>query len=347
MVERLMILARGATPEDAQARLQAAGGRVLARYGDRVWVADVTPEADATIAGRRSACRAYSRARSPIPAGVDDDAGRMGIAAWNLRQTASFRAARSARLGEGRVVGRRGVRTRGLTAPPRRQGGRRPPRRATRPRRYEAPVPTRCQGAPRWLAFTRIAGCPPSPPSRRNCSISVIRSSPDGRRCSSTIASSRSTYDARGLLERGRRVEPARELLGSSSSWPLSSLNARGGVRPRAAGRRTAGRVRARRRSAGPGRSSRPRGCPASAARISRTLRGPRGTRRSPVGPGWTSPRRRPGREAVPRIGTDRVWGTAAGIAPMLIHSTTPSVRASSTSRRRGAASGSRARGRR
>ena len=41
-------------------------------------------------------------------------------------------------------------------------------------------------------------------------------------------------------------------------------------------------------------------------------------------------PRRSPGSDAVPRIGTDRVCGTAAGIAPRLIHSTTPSWRVSS-----------------
>ena len=36
-------------------------------------------------------------------------------------------------------------------------------------------------------------------------------------------------------------------------------------------------------------------------------------------------------RDAVPRIGTGRVCGTAAGIAPRLIHSRTPSRCASST----------------
>ena len=40
------------------------------------------------------------------------------------------------------------------------------------------------------------------------------------------------------------------------------------------------------------------------------------GTRSSPAGPGWTSPRSRPGSDVVPRIGTSRVCGTAAGIAP-------------------------------
>jgi len=101
MVERLVILAPAATSVDAQARLQAAGGRVLARYGDRVWVADLTTEAEAAIAGDNDVQGVFAGA-VPDPAGVDDDAGRMGIAAWNLRQTASFRAARGARLGEGR-----------------------------------------------------------------------------------------------------------------------------------------------------------------------------------------------------------------------------------------------------
>ena len=43
-----------------------------------------------------------------------------------------------------------------------------------------------------------------------------------------------------------------------------------------------------------------------------------------PVRPA-TSPRSRPGAASVPMIGTGRVCGTAAGIAPRLIHWTTPS----------------------
>ena len=60
---------------------------------------------------------------------------------------------------------------------------------------------------------------------------------------------------------------------------------------------------------------------PASATAISRTETAAAGTRRMPAGPGRTSPRRRPGCDVVPMIGTARVWGTAAGIAPRLIHS--------------------------
>ena len=107
MVERLVILAPAATSEDAQARLEAAGGRVLARYGDRVWVADLMPEAEAVIVGDVDMYGVFAGA-VPDPAGVEDDAGRMGIAAWNLRQSSSFRAARGARQGEGRTWGDEG-----------------------------------------------------------------------------------------------------------------------------------------------------------------------------------------------------------------------------------------------
>ena len=50
-----------------------------------------------------------------------------------------------------------------------------------------------------------------------------------------------------------------------------------------------------------------------------------------PDGPGSMPPRSRPGREAVPSTGTGRVWGTAAGMAPRLIHSTTPNRSMSSS----------------
>ena len=125
MVERLVILAPAAASEDAQARLQAAGGRVLARYGDRVWVVDLPPEAETAIAGDADVQGVFA-GEVPDPAGVDDDAGRMGIAAWNLRQTASFRAARGVRRGR---VGR-GT-TRGSN--PRADGPTRQARRSTAP----------------------------------------------------------------------------------------------------------------------------------------------------------------------------------------------------------------------
>ena len=49
------------------------------------------------------------------------------------------------------------------------------------------------------------------------------------------------------------------------------------------------------------------------------------GTRRTPAGPGCTSPSSSPGWDVDPRTYVERVWGTAAGIAPRLIQSPTPS----------------------
>ena len=55
------------------------------------------------------------------------------------------------------------------------------------------------------------------------------------------------------------------------------------------------------------------------------------GTRSSPSGPGRTLPLRRPGRDSVPRTGTGRVCGTAAGMAPIEIHCATCSDLATSS----------------
>ena len=62
---------------------------------------------------------------------------------------------------------------------------------------------------------------------------------------------------------------------------------------------------------------------PAAATSSSRADTSADGTRSTPAGPADTSPRSRPGDASVPRIGTGRVCGTAAGIAPRLIHSAT------------------------
>ncbi len=60
------------------------------------------------------------------------------------------------------------------------------------------------------------------------------------------------------------------------------------------------------------------------------TLSAADGTRSSPGGPCCSPSFSKPGAEAVARTGTGRVCATAAGIAPRLTHSTTPSLTASS-----------------
>ena len=55
---------------------------------------------------------------------------------------------------------------------------------------------------------------------------------------------------------------------------------------------------------------------PAAATSISSADTSADGTRSVPAGPAMTSPRSSPGAASVPMIGTGRVCGTAAGIAP-------------------------------
>ncbi len=86
MVERLVILASASTADAAQARLEALGGRLLARYGDSVWVAELPPDADAALADDPSVEGVFGGA-TPDNVTVEDEAGRLGIAAWNLRHS--------------------------------------------------------------------------------------------------------------------------------------------------------------------------------------------------------------------------------------------------------------------
>ena len=101
MVERLMVLAPGSTSDATRASLEAAGGRLLAQYGDRVWVVEMPSQAETSLAGDEAVQGVFAGS-VPDTVTVPDEAGGLGIAAWNLRHTESFRATRQARRGEGR-----------------------------------------------------------------------------------------------------------------------------------------------------------------------------------------------------------------------------------------------------
>ncbi len=102
MVERLVILASASTADDARARLEAVGGRLLARYGDTVWVVELPPDGEAAVTDDPSVEGVFSGA-VPDDVTVQDEAGRLGVAAWDLRHSPSFRAAREARRGDGKA----------------------------------------------------------------------------------------------------------------------------------------------------------------------------------------------------------------------------------------------------
>jgi hypothetical protein len=102
MIERLVILASASTADDARARLEALGGRPLARYGTSVWVVELPLDTDAALADDPSIEGVFDGA-IPDEITVQDEAGRMGIAAWDLRHSPSFLATRAARRGDGRA----------------------------------------------------------------------------------------------------------------------------------------------------------------------------------------------------------------------------------------------------
>ncbi|HEV8516322.1 MAG TPA: hypothetical protein VGQ47_01625 [Candidatus Limnocylindrales bacterium] len=77
-------------------RLEDRGGQVVQRYGRRVLVVDVPARAARGVAGL-SAVRGYHRGALPrIPSKLDETE-RLGVRAWNLRQSAPYAAAKSER----------------------------------------------------------------------------------------------------------------------------------------------------------------------------------------------------------------------------------------------------------
>ena len=110
MGQQVVILEADAAREDLHARVVAMGGRVVQAYGAQVWIVDV-PEAAAeegpARVGRAWSARTRGRCRPTVE--VEDETGRLGIAAWNVRHTASFAATRANRVGEGRSWGDEGV----------------------------------------------------------------------------------------------------------------------------------------------------------------------------------------------------------------------------------------------
>jgi hypothetical protein len=105
MAQQLVILAADAARQDLHARIVAKGGRVAQAYGTRVWIVD-PPDG----AGGLDDLEAYpGQVPEDVAAAVDDETGRLGIAAWNERHSASFAATRVNRIGDGRSWGDEGV----------------------------------------------------------------------------------------------------------------------------------------------------------------------------------------------------------------------------------------------
>jgi hypothetical protein len=107
MAQQLVILAADAAREDLHARVVAMGGRVVQAYGPRVWIVDA-PDGSPGIEG------AYSGAvPGEVEAEIEDETGRLGVAAWNVRHSASFAATRANRVGDGRPWDDEGVESEG------------------------------------------------------------------------------------------------------------------------------------------------------------------------------------------------------------------------------------------
>ena len=104
MVEYLVVLAPAASPDDARAWLADAGGRLVQAYGDRALVVELPEGAAAGSAETPEFVGIYE---GPVPEDLGglDGVARVGVQAWNMRQSAAFQRSRQTRIGEGRSWG--------------------------------------------------------------------------------------------------------------------------------------------------------------------------------------------------------------------------------------------------
>lgn len=84
----------------AAARLEDAGGRIIHRYGSRVLIGEVPPEASRGIAKQRGVRSFHTGAIREKPRGLTE-AESLGLAAWNLRVSRSYATAKANRPLEG------------------------------------------------------------------------------------------------------------------------------------------------------------------------------------------------------------------------------------------------------
>jgi hypothetical protein len=104
MVEYFVILAPAASPGSVRAWLAEAGGRAVQAYGDRALIVELPDGAEDRFPAVAGIVGIHT---GPVPEDLSDldEVGRMGAAAWNLRQSPAFGRSRRTRIGEGRSWG--------------------------------------------------------------------------------------------------------------------------------------------------------------------------------------------------------------------------------------------------
>ena len=103
MEERLVILTTDdPTAARAAQRQIQADARVTQRYGPYVLILDIAPEHAQALETYPGVVGSFEDRVPDDFAGRLDEVGRLGVAAWNERHSAPYRAAKRQRRGEGR-----------------------------------------------------------------------------------------------------------------------------------------------------------------------------------------------------------------------------------------------------
>jgi hypothetical protein len=103
MTESIVILTHAGrrAADNARKRVVRAGAHVRQQYGPEVLIVEAEPEVIETLGAKRGVAGVFSGAVPPALLTDLDETGKLGVVAWNERQSAAFQQAKQERPGEG------------------------------------------------------------------------------------------------------------------------------------------------------------------------------------------------------------------------------------------------------
>jgi hypothetical protein len=103
-VEEVLIVLKDDSPgaaHDARRRIESRGSNVRQQYGPAVMIVEAAPDVLETLKSDRDVAGVFAGAVPEELARQVDETGKLGIAAWNQRHSASYQEAKRDRKGEG------------------------------------------------------------------------------------------------------------------------------------------------------------------------------------------------------------------------------------------------------
>jgi hypothetical protein len=103
-MSEVLVVLNHVSPRAAQQvrkRMATTGGQVRQQYGPEVLIVEAEPEAIRALEAEHDVAGVFTGTVPEDLASQLDETGKLGVAAWNQRQSAEFQQAKQERHGEG------------------------------------------------------------------------------------------------------------------------------------------------------------------------------------------------------------------------------------------------------